>query len=301
MPTNRLLVIVLAVVSLAAAACGDDGNTSAAGGGEQTSSSTSITTTPGQTVEPGHFEPATEGTLATWGETAGECQVCGYALVFDADGMASYQGYRTQASVPFDVAELVGLMTRVDHQPLSESTDDCMREVDGNAPVLELVRADGTLLTADDCYRPIDRSHPLMEFVLDVLAEAREAEVATLVDVIDAGGLCPSGGCRATTTVLADGTVVHVDDGGATTRSTISGDLLEDLRTLVDDADVDDLVLGPFTGPCPTAVDGQERSYVIGGDENEEPIRLSACRDELDPSAPLLALVDRLVSDAVSG
>ncbi len=299
MSLQRLLVVVLAVTIVATAACGgDDGGTATVG---ESPAETTTSTSPGQTVEPGQFDPANEGTLLTWSETAGECQVCGFSIVFDASGIATYEGYRTRSTVDFDATELQGRMERLDHQPLTDGTDDCMREVDGNAPVLELFRADGTVLTVDDCHEPIDRSHPIMQFVTDALAAAEAIEAAALADVTDQGGRCPDGTCLSMTSFYDDGTVVRTSDGGAETESSLTADDVAELRSLVERTDLDDLVVGDFTGSCPTEVDGRERTYVIGGDAENEPIRLASCRDELDPDAPLLVLLDRLVGTAVSG
>lgn len=296
MPTKRILVLVLAVVSLAAAACGDDGGTTTTA-----VTATTGSTVRGQTVEPGTFEPATTGPLLEWYETAGECQTCGFSITFDASGTAVYEGHRTRATVAFDVDDLVGRLERIDHQPLTDGRDDCGREVDGNAPVLDVYPASGGTRTIDDCYTPIDRDHPVMAFVLATLAEARGAEAATLVEVFDVGGRCPDGVCRSGVQFYDDGTAIRLDDDGTTAEASIAADDLEELRRLVAAADGNALVLGPFTGTCPTEADGQERTYSIGGDEEREPIRLASCRDELDHDSPLLALVDRLVADAVSG
>ena len=293
----RTLAIVAAVL-LALAACGDD-TTDVDVGGSATSSSTTSTTF--RSVEPGTVDPATEGTMLRWFETAGECHVCGFSIGFDADGTATYEGFRTRSTIAFDVEELSGLISRIDHQPLADGTDDCGREVDGNAPVLEVFTADGTVHTIDDCYQPIDRDHPVMAFVLAHLSTAREAEAPLLVEVVDVGGLCADGDvCRATTRFFADGTAVR-DDGEGTAETEMADADRTMLNDLVGTADEAALVLGPATGPCASASDGQDRTYLIGGDEDESPVVVSDCDDDLATDAPLLVLVDRLVATAFSG
>lgn len=291
----RTLAIVAAVL-LALAACGDDTADIDAGGAAASTTSTTL-----RSVEPGTVDPATEGTMLRWFETAGECHVCGFSITFDADGRATYEGFRTRSTIAFDVAELSGLVSRIDHQPLSDGTDDCGREVDGNAPVLEVFTADGTVHTIDDCYQPIDRDHPVMAFVLAHLATARETEAPLLVEVIDVGGLCADGDvCRATTRFFGDGAVVR-EDGERTSVEEIADADRAMLVDLVGTADEVALVQGPGTGECASAADGQDRRYVIGGDEDESPIVVSDCDDDLATDAPLLVLVDRLVAAVVSG
>lgn len=169
MAHHRVLVLLALAVALVATACGDDDPVDAAGG---------TTTTALRTIEPGTFEPATEGTMLRWYEAAGECPDCAFSITFDASGTATYEGADATATVTFDVDELASRMEAVDGPPLTEGTDDCGREVDGNAPVLELSRSDGTVLEIDDCYRPIDREHPIMVFVYGVLDEAEAAAVS---------------------------------------------------------------------------------------------------------------------------
>ena len=294
-----VVIIVVALICLTAG-CGDVTSDVDAGAATPSSSTTSTSST-SRPDEPVTVDPATEGTMIRWYETAGECHVCGFSIDFDADGIATYEGYRTRSTIDFDVEALSGLVSRIDHQPLSEGTDDCGREVDGNAPVLEVFTADGTVHTIDDCYQPIDRGHPVMEFVLSHLAAAREVESPLLVEVTDVGGLCADGDvCRTTTRFFADGAVVR-DDGEETSVTEIADADLATLTDLGREADETALVLGPSTGSCASEADGQDRWYLIGGDEDESPIVLSDCDDELATDAPLLVLVDRLVAAAVSG
>lgn len=294
---RTVVIVAVALLSLAAA-CGDDSTDLDAGSAATTSSTTTSTTV--QSVGPGTVDPATEGTMLRWFETPGECHVCGFSIDFDADGTATYEGYRTRSTITFDADDLSGLISRIDQQPLANGTDDCGREVDGNAPVLEVITADGTVHSIDDCYQPIDRDHPVMEFVLAHLSSAREAEAPLLVEVVDVGGLCADGAvCRATTRLFADGTIVR-DDGEETAVTEIADADRTMLADLVRTADEAALVLGPATEPCASASDGQDRTYLIGGDEDESPIVISDCDDDLATDAPLLVLVDRLVAAAVS-
>lgn len=292
----RTLAAVAFVAMGVVAACGGDADETAVGG-----SSEATTTTTAAVVAPEPFDAAFEGTLVRWSETAGECQVCGFSITFDASGTAVYEGYRTRSTVEFDVDRLRERLDRIDRASLTEGTDDCGREVDGNAPVLEVHRADGPVLEIDDCYTPIDRDHPLMTFVLETMSQAHATEARLLVEVADAGGRCVDGACRSTTRIYDDGALVREGDDGAITTSSLTDADRETLGRLVDAASEEDLVLGPFTESCPTEVDGQERTYAIGGDEDEPPIVVASCRDALDPRSPLLLLADRLVADAVSG
>ena len=172
LPRSRVGLAIVALLVVTSTGCAEDDLATTAGA----SSTTTSTTSTASNLPP--FEPPASGTLVRWYQTAGECQVCGYTLELDASGTATYVGFETESTVTFDADDLRARLDRIDEQALIVGVDDCGREVDGNAPVLELVTADDEIVI-DDCYETIDRTHPVMELVLSAL---QEAEIAAGVE-----------------------------------------------------------------------------------------------------------------------
>lgn len=184
MPSRfRLPAAIVAVLVVAGAACSSD-DVTVAGGGEP-GPTASVPSEPEATGPPApiddDYTPATEGDLVAWSMAGGECQSCGFDLRLDVDGRARYRPDPGRATTTFDVATLRELLDDLDPAALVTGTDDCGREVDGNAPLLTLYRDAGDPLVIDDCYSTVDRDHPLLVFVLDVLDDA-EARVAPTDD-----------------------------------------------------------------------------------------------------------------------
>ena len=104
------------------------------------------------------------------------------------------------------------------------------------------------------------------------------------------GGLCPEGACAGEVVITADGTVLRTIAGETVESRELDAATLEELDAAVRATTRDDLVIGPFTGTCPTAYDGQERLISIRR-EGSPTIDLAGCTDELDPDAALLELL----------
>lgn len=154
--TNRTGILLLALASVLVA-CGDDDVEQVAGG---------------PTTSAASFTPPAGGTLVEWTESAGECPECAYDLRLEAGDVAVFESAAGEIELEHDAVTLRAELDRLDPTELVIGRDDCGREVDGNAPVLVLHRADATPLEIDDCYETIDREHPLMVLVLEVFERA---------------------------------------------------------------------------------------------------------------------------------
>jgi hypothetical protein len=134
-------------------------------------------------------------------------------------------------------------------------------------------------------------------------ATAQSAQPApddpTLVRVVDHGGLCTGGQeCSTETVVLTSDTAIRQSAGAVAVSYPISAEQIEQLASLIDNADFTALAASPFTGVCPTAYDGVERIYVFASVDG--PVTLASCQVEIDHAAPLIALVDTIVGTGQS-
>lgn len=312
-PRFRLLAAIVAALLVAGAACSSDDATVVRGEDPATSTTSPISpevTGPSDPL-PTDWTPATQGDLVAWSMTAGECSNCGFDLRLAADGTATYRPDLGRASATFDPAELRVLLDDLDPSALVASVTDCGREVDGNAPSLTLFRDAAEPLVIDDCYTEIDRDHPLMVFILDVLADAEASVQPLLAQVVIYGGLCPDGACRTEYAVYADGSWTKSDESGRSFDGGLIHEEKKRLHSALAGVTLDDLVVGPFTGECPTAVDGQARTYVVypdavpidglRADEEPRPVTVDTCRDELRADAPAIVALDDLVASTSGG
>ena len=78
----------------------------------------------------------------------------------------------------------------------------------------------------------------------------------------------------------------------------------QELITLAETLQVDDVVLGPFTGQCPTESGGSERFYrVFSGDTGvgDEPVLdVSTCSHRIDADAQIIVALDLLLAEVLS-
>ena len=110
-----------------------------------------------------------------------------------------------------------------------------------------------------------------------------------LVSVEYRGGQCPSGVCDRLLNVEADGRIHEVIPNDRV-LGTAPPEVIEALRTEVEQADYAAIRSRPFTGTCPTAVDGQESTYtfhVTTGDRE-----IASCTVAIDPADPLFVAVE---------
>lgn len=312
----HLLAPLVALLLVAGAACSSDDDGVATGAASTEPSTSSTDPDPGPTdatgpppSPPTSFTPAATGTLVTWAMTAGECFACGFELRLDADGTATYEPDLGRATVAFDADALDAVLSDLDPSSLVTGITDCGREVDGNAPVLTLHGVDGEL-ELDDCFLVLDRDHPLLALVLDLRTEAEAVVVPMIAQVVIYGGRCPEGECRTVYTVYADGAWWKQEgpedrfDGGLPDAET------RRLVEAVTSETEDDIISGPFTGECPTAVDGQARAYTLYPDALDRvgdpagpgtTIFVDTCRHEISPDAESIAALDELIATTSGG
>ena len=119
-----------------------------------------------------------------------------------------------------------------------------------------------------------------------------------LVSVEYRGGECPSGFCDRLLNIEADGRIHEVIPKDRV-LGTVPPEVIDALRVEVEQADYARLRSRPFTGECPTAVDGQETVYtfhVTTGDRE-----IASCEFEIDPADPLFVAVDAALAFAEDG
>jgi hypothetical protein len=153
--------VILTVAALVLSACG--GGVTTATGPTVTSPHEPIPSEPGNVVA-GPWE----GTVLVYRLVAGECRTCGFELSIDADGTANYHRLGVDRQFTVGVAELRRLVTGTDASEIITGPTDCGREVDGNAPILELWGQE-----IDFCYNEIAPDHELMTYVDHQLATGR--------------------------------------------------------------------------------------------------------------------------------
>jgi len=110
-----------------------------------------------------------------------------------------------------------------------------------------------------------------------------------LVSVEYRGGECPSGSCDRLLNIEADGRIHEVIPKDRV-LGTAPPEVIDALRTEVEQADYTAIKSRPFTGTCPTAVDGQETTYtfhVTTGDRE-----IASCAVAIDPADPLFVAVE---------
>ena len=126
---------------------------------------------------------------------------------------------------------------------------------------------------------------------------ARSQEPFPLLSVETVGGECAEGACHRLINVEADGTIREVIP---VTRvvGTAPKELLDALQVEMDQANFQLIESRPFTGTCPTAVDGQETIYtfhVLTGDEE-----IRSCKVAIDGGHPLFRAVAAVMALAGS-
>jgi hypothetical protein len=109
-----------------------------------------------------------------------------------------------------------------------------------------------------------------------------------LVTVELRGGECANGPCDTTVTLDRDGHV-HSAAKPPNDLGTVSIDQLAALTTAIRITDFAEVKSHPFTGDCPTAVDGQEIVYEISTEAG--PQRIASCEVDIDVGAPLFVAV----------
>lgn len=118
-----------------------------------------------------------------------------------------------------------------------------------------------------------------------------------LLTVETRGGLCVDGPCGTTIFVERDGTV-HQAAKPPNELGVVPVAALAALDEAILTTDFAELRSHPFTGLCPTAVDGQEIVFEFGAPTGIE--RIATCEIEVDFSAPLFVAVTNAVGPFIS-
>jgi hypothetical protein len=119
---------------------------------------------------------------------------------------------------------------------------------------------------------------------LESQTPAPTPEPIAVVSIESRGGECPSGACTRLVNIEGDGTLHEVIPTDVV-LGTVPDPLLEALRLEVEQANFAQLQSRPFTGECPTNVDGQETIYTFHVSTGDE--ELASCKVAIDPNHPL--------------
>lgn len=119
--------------------------------------------------------------------------------------------------------------------------------------------------------------------------------IGPLVTVETRGGECAAGPCGRTITIDRDGRV-HLAAKPPNELGRVTPEVLRTLDTSISTTDFEAIKSRPFTGECPTAFDGQETIYTFSAPGGVETI--ASCTVVVDPSLPLFAAVDAVISAA---
>jgi hypothetical protein len=116
-----------------------------------------------------------------------------------------------------------------------------------------------------------------------------------LVSVETRGGDCPAGSCGRLVNIEADGRIHEVIPEDRV-LGTVPPAIIEALRVEVEQADYLAIRSRPFSGECPTAVDGQEVVYTFHLTSGDREI--ASCEVAIDPAHPLFVAVDAALAFA---
>ena len=117
-----------------------------------------------------------------------------------------------------------------------------------------------------------------------------------LLAITAVGGLCRDTGhghmCSSTVVVHDDGSYRVSGDVPQELKGALAQQLIQRLRTAIEHADFTALRATPFTGPCPTAWDGQELTYTFSTPHGPE--QISSCRTAIDHKTPVFQTVSEI-------
>jgi hypothetical protein len=118
-----------------------------------------------------------------------------------------------------------------------------------------------------------------------------------LVTLEARGGLCPEGECRATVVIEGDGRVHQIEPNAAEFQR-VNGESIDVLKSALAVTDFAAIRSRPFTGVCPTAVDGTELIFTFATLAGPE--RISSCEVEIDLDEPLFVAVHGIIGAGLS-
>jgi hypothetical protein len=127
------------------------------------------------------------------------------------------------------------------------------------------------------------------------IGPAPTPEAFALVSIESKGGECSAGLCTRLVNVEGDGRLHEVIPKDHVI-GTVPEDLLDALRARIEEADYRQIRSKPFTGTCPTAVDGQQVIYTFHVSTGDKTI--DACKVAIDPKDPLFVTLNLAVRAA---
>ena len=122
-------------------------------------------------------------------------------------------------------------------------------------------------------------------------------EALPLLSIEIVGGECAEGACHRLINLDPDGRLHEVIPKDRTV-GTVPKELVDALQIEMDQANFNLIESRPFTGACPTAVDGQELIYTFHLVTGDEEIR--SCKVAIDEQHPLFRAVAAVMALAGS-
>lgn len=115
-----------------------------------------------------------------------------------------------------------------------------------------------------------------------------------LAKVSDRGGMCPGGECSSELLVEKDGAYALSRRAAVVLRGRLNGKDLAALKAAVRAADFEAVMRRRFSGTCPTAFDGQERTYAF--ETAKGAVAIPSCTYNVDRALPVFKLLDELMA-----
>jgi hypothetical protein len=150
-------------------------------------------------------------------------------------------------------------------------------------------------MTATACWQPPTTPSPLPSAAPSRLAAAtpppspRPSEPPLpLLSIETRGGECPAGACNRLVNLDADGAIHEVIPKDRVVGM-VPQEIVEALQVEMAQANYSLLQSRPFTGTCPTAVDGQETIYTFHLQTGDE--EFASCTVAIDENHPLFRAV----------
>jgi hypothetical protein len=113
-------------------------------------------------------------------------------------------------------------------------------------------------------------------------------EPQAVVSIETRGGECPSGSCNRLVNIEDDGRIHEVIPKDRVVGM-VPKEVIEALQIELVQANYNLLQSKPFTGTCPTAVDGQETLYTFHVPTGDE--QIASCKVAIDENHPLFRAV----------
>lgn len=118
------------------------------------------------------------------------------------------------------------------------------------------------------------------------------ASINTLLTVKSTGGLCIYGTCDSRWIIRTNGEYAYIMGDGKEKRGHFSFLEVNDLKSLIDRANFNEIKSKPFTDVCPIAYDGAQYVYHF----YTKNVTIDSCVTNIDEDAPLWKRIENLLA-----